>query len=139
MVKNLSCLPRTWLGTEHLPDDPACSCGLTGVPWELHRRGCDRSTRPYVDDDTLALVEGAVASLVVLRGSGSGDADAVLSCLASLIAEAHSRLPDAVADAREHGCSWDEVAGRLATTPSTARGRYAGYTRWRACLPVEEG
>lgn len=131
-----SCLPRGWLGDESFPDVPVCSCGLTGAPFEFHRPGCNRTSHPYVDDDTLALVEGAVESLVLMRGSGRGDAGAVLSCLASLIAEAQSRLPDAVADARERDCSWAEVAVRLAASACTVRRRYGDYSSWRASLPV---
>jgi hypothetical protein len=127
-----SCLPRGWLGDEAFPPDPACSCGLTGAAFEFHRPGCDRSLHPHIDEETLALVEEAVESLVCLRGSGPGDAGAALSALASLIAEAQARLPDAVADARERDYTWVEIATRLATTASTARRRYREYTRWRA-------
>ncbi len=80
------------------------------------------------------MVEEAVESLVCLRGSGPGDAGAVLSCLASLIAEAQARLPDAVADARDRDYTWPEIATRLAATASTARRRYAAYAHWRAGL-----
>ena len=133
-----SCLPRGWLGDESFPADPVCSCGLSVALFEFHRRGCDRSLYPFVDDDTLALVGAAVDSLVLLRGSGQGDAGAVLSCLASLIAEAQARLPDAVADARDRDYTWGEIADRLAATASTARRRYGNYARWRAGLAVPE-
>jgi hypothetical protein len=133
-----SCLPRGWLGDESFPADPECSCGLTGAPSEFHRLGCDRTLHPYLDEVTLALVEEAVDSLACLRGSGRGDAGAALSALASLIAEAHSRLPDAVADAREADYTWAEIGTRLATTASTAWRRYGDYARWRAGLAVQE-
>lgn len=92
--------------------------------------------RPFVDEQTLVLVEEAVESVVCSRGSGPGDAGAVLSALASLIAEAQSRLPDAVADARERDYTWAEIALRLAVTAGTVGGRYRDYVRWRAALPV---
>lgn len=131
-----SCLPRGWLGDEAFPADPECSCGLTGAPFEFHRPGCDRTAHPYLGEETLALVEDAVASLVCLRGSGVGDAGAALSALASLIAEAQARLPDAVADARDGDYTWSEIATRLAVTAATARRRYGHYARWRVSLPV---
>jgi hypothetical protein len=62
----------------------------------------------------------------------------VLSFLASLIAEAQARLPDAVADARDRDYTWPEIAGRLAVGASTVRRRYGGYTRWRAGLSLPE-
>jgi hypothetical protein len=137
-VDVVSCLPRGWLGDECLPADPECSCGLSVAPFEFHRRGCDRTLHPYLDEDSHALVGVAVGSLVWLRGSARGDAGAALSALASLIAEAQSWLPDAVADARERGDTWAEIAARLATTASTVGRRYRGYTRWRAGQPVGE-
>ena len=130
----IQCLPRGWLGTEHLPEEPECSCGMGYVPVELHDRGCDRARAPFLDYDTLGLVDGAVKSLVCSRGSSLGDAGATLSCLASLIAEAQSGLPDAVAEARCHGYTWGEMASRLATTAGTARRRYGSYAHWRASL-----
>jgi hypothetical protein len=137
-VGRRSCLPRGWLGDESFPADPECACGLTGAPFEFHRPGCDRTVHPAIDGDTLALIEQAVESLVCLRGSGRGDAGAALSCLASLIAEAQARLPDAVADARDGDYTWAEIATRLAITTSTARRRYGAYTHWRAGLARPE-
>lgn len=134
-----SCLPRGWLGDELFPVAPECSCGLTGAPFEFHGPGCDRASHPHVDDVTLALVDNAVESLACLRGSVASDAGAALSCLASLIAEAQSRLPDAVAAARDQDYTWAEIAARLATTASTARHRYGGYARWVASLPARGG
>lgn len=131
-----SCLPRGWLGDESFPPDPVCSCGLTGASFEFHRGGCDRTLQPYVDDETQVLVERAVESLVVLRGSGRGDAGAVLSCLASLIVEAQAGLPDAVADARDGEYTWAEIGGRLAASASAVRRHYGDYARWRASLPA---
>jgi hypothetical protein len=109
---------------------------MGGVPLELHRPGCDRARAPYLDYDTLALVEEAVESLVCSRGSGQGDAGAALSCLASLIAEAQSQLPGAVAEARCQDYTWEEIASRLATTARTVRRRYGSFARWRASLTV---
>lgn len=138
-MESSSCLPRGWLGGESFPIGLECSCGLSAVPFEFHRRGCDRSSHPYIDEETLALVEHAVESLVCLRGAGVGDAGAALSALASLIAEAQTRLPDAVADAREQGYTWAEIASRLASTASTVRRRYGHYSAWRGGLGEQAG
>lgn len=129
-----TCLPRGWLGDEGFPVASPCPCGLTGAPSEHHRPGCDRTAHPQLDDETLALVNAAVESLARRRGSAPGDAGATLSCLASLIAEAQSRLPDAVAAARDQACTWSDIAVRLATTAPTARRRYCGYVRWASGL-----
>lgn len=134
-----SCLPRRWLGDETFTAEPTCSCGLTSDPCEPHRRGCDRSLHPYLDEESLALVDGAVVSLTVLRGARATDEGAVLSVLASLISEAQGRLPDAVADARDRGHSWAEIATRLATSAPTLRRRYGDYVLWRSLLPRPEG
>ena len=87
----------------------------------------------------LGLVGAALRCLVGSRGGTPGDPRAELSCLASLVAEAQSCLPDTVADALEQGCSWAEVASRLAVAKSTARRRYDDYVTWRAFLPFGEG
>ena len=104
-----TCLPRGWLGDEGFPVASPCPCGLTGAPSEHHRPGCDRTAHPQLEDETLALVNAAVESLARRRGSAPGDAGATLSCLASLIAEAQSRLPDAVAAALAPGADPWEV------------------------------
>jgi hypothetical protein len=93
---------------------------------------CDQALQPYLDEESLAVVGQAVASLACTRGSGPGDAGAVLSSLASLVAEAQSRLPDAVADARDQDYTWAEIAGRLASSAATVRRRYGDYACWRA-------
>ena len=113
-------MPRGWLGTEHLEDDPECSWGAGGVPYEFDRCGCDMTRAPYLEHDTLELVERAVESLARGRGSSPGDAGTALSCLASFIAEAHSQFPAVVAEARFHGYSW-------------------AVTRWWVSLPTREG
>jgi len=72
-------LPRGWLGEERFPVAPACSCGLTGAPFEFHGVDCDRAVHPHLDEETLALVDDAVDSLACLRGSVGSDAGAALS------------------------------------------------------------
>lgn len=111
-----------------------------GGRWEFSDPRRDDTAIPYTDADTVGVVDGAVDLLVVFRCPlGLGDAGAVLSCLVSLIAEADGRLADAVADARDQGYGWDDIAARLAIGVATARRRYGAYCRWRASGAVERG
>lgn len=90
------------------------------------------SAVPFTDADTVALVDQAVESLVLMRSPLElGDAGATISALASLTTEIEGRLSEAVIDARDQGYIWDDIAGRLATTVTTARRRYAAHARWR--------
>jgi len=101
-------------------------------PWAFTDPRRSHSAIPYTDADTIALIDDAIDTLVLVRSPMElGDAGATISALVSLITEADSRLPDAVADARDQLYTWDAVASRLATTVPTARRRYAAYTRWR--------
>jgi hypothetical protein len=101
-------------------------------PWELSDPRRDRTTRPCTDAGTVTVTDQAVTALVVLRAPAwLGDPGPTISVLVSLVAEADSRLFDAVADAADAGYSWDQVADRLDTSVATARRRYAAYTRWR--------
>ena len=137
MVQECFCLPPEWFGDEGFPADAECSCGLSVAPYEHHRPGCDRAAHPYLDVESLTLVEDALASLVSLRDSVRGGAGAVFACLASLIAEAQSRLPDAVADARSGERTWAQIAAWLGTTATTVRRRHGAYARWRAGVARE--
>ena len=130
--------PKVRLGTETLPPGPVCACAAAHAVPEGHEPGCDRALHPYVGFDTWALVKAAVKHLSGSRDGPVGDARAELSCLASLVAEAQSQLPEAVSDAREQGDSWAQVASRLAVAASTARRRYADYDGWRAGLGLME-
>lgn len=108
------------------------------LPSEWRDPHVSYSAIPYTDGDTIMLIDQAVETLVLLRGPMKlGDAAATVSALVSLIAEADSRLPDAVADARDQGYTWDAIADRLATTVSTARRRYADYAHWRKPLELD--
>lgn len=101
-------------------------------PWDMTDPRRDRSVIPYTDADTEALLDELVDTLIIFRcPMGLGDAAATVSVLASLEAEIAFRLPDAVADARDQGYTWDQIAMRLATTASAARHRYVAYARSR--------
>lgn len=101
-------------------------------PWDMADPRRDRSAIPYTDADTEALIDELIDTLVIFRcPMGLGDTGPTISALASLEAEIALRLPDAVADARDQGYTWQEIAARLATTASAARQRHAAYTRSR--------
>jgi len=91
----------------------------------------DRSAIPATDATTAELIDHAVVALIRCRHGRTDDAGARISALVSLTVEAEGRLDDAVADARQQGCTWDQVAERLASTVPTARRRCAAYSRWR--------
>lgn len=104
----------------------------TASPWEWYDAYEDRSTIPHNDGVTGILIDRAVETLVWIRCPlGSGDPAPTLSALVSLAAEIEIRFDETVADARDHGYSWDDIAQRMAITPRTARRRYAAYTDWR--------
>jgi hypothetical protein len=113
--------------TELFDRDEPCypSYGLL-EPWEE-----DRTEVPATDGHTTALIDHAVQDLVIIRAPFEFNVLPIISTLVSLTAEIESRLPDAVADARDHGYSWDAIATRLNTTTVNARRRYANYARWR--------
>jgi hypothetical protein len=95
-------------------------------PWQE-----DRSEVPATDSHTTALIDQAVHALVLIRAPFEFDVLPSISSLVSIAAEVESHLPDAVADARDYGYSWDAIATRLATTTATARRRYTAYVKWR--------
>lgn len=103
--------------------------------WKLSDPCRDRALHPYTDADTATILDRAVAALIVLRApTWLGDPGPTLSVLVSLGAEAGGRVDDAVAEARDQGYSWDQIACRLATTATAARRRHAGYVAWRGRL-----
>lgn len=89
----------------------------------------DPYLEPSTGDDTEAVIDAAIESLGTVRGlPWLGDASAHLHLLASLMAEAERRLPQAVADARDQECSWAGIGDLLGVTRASAWQRYAGRT-----------
>lgn len=82
-----------------------------------------------VNDETEAVAEQAVVSLVQLRRLEWGDRLAELHALASLRLELDLRLPDAVVDAADQGHSWSAIAHQLGVTATAVRARYADLVR----------
>jgi hypothetical protein len=133
---------RSWPAPTFQPDthELGCDNGETGHPWasELEDPPRDRTGIAYTDHDTAALIREAVETLTNYRAPcGLGDAGATVSGLVSLAAEADAQLWEAVADAHDQGYTWAEIADRLATTVTTARRRYAAYTKWRNTQPLK--
>ena len=86
--------------------------------------GPDEPPAPLTDDASLVLTE-AVDSLARARTPyWLGDTGVHLHALASLLAQAHALLPDAVHDARDQGLSWTEIGTLLGITSDTAARRY---------------
>lgn len=94
---------------------------------------------PETGEDTATLIEEAMTSLVLLRFPASlGDAAAELHALASLAAEAESRIAGAVADAIDQDYRWSDVAISLGITADEARSRFAEHVRSPKEAPFEE-
>ena len=97
----------------------------------------DHYVEPATGQDSRAVLDAAIESLGTLRGlQWVGDAGATLHLLASLVAEASSRVPRAVADARDQEYSWGQVAELLGVTRASAWQRFAGRTA-KARTPLE--
>ena len=93
-------------------------------PMRLHPR------RPLVDDDRAEALEVAICELAMERSPlNHGHAGLRLHLLASLAAQAQALIPDAVADAREHGFEWTEIGDELGISANAARHRYTDHVR----------
>jgi hypothetical protein len=86
----------------------------------------DHYVRPTTGKDARQVLDQATQALRVRRGFGPADDPGVaLHLLASLIVEAQSRLPAAVTEARNQGCSWAQIADLPSVTRATVWQRYA--------------
>jgi DNA-directed RNA polymerase specialized sigma24 family protein len=85
----------------------------------------DHYIAPDTGADTAAAIAAAIKSLAAARNFEDPDATITLHLLASLLAHAQARLPQAVTDARNQGCSWAEIADLLGVTRASAWQRYA--------------
>jgi hypothetical protein len=114
------------------------------------RRGCmvihtamtERRTRyygPTTGEDSATVLDEAIVALAGVRDMGMwiGDASTELHMLTSLIKEAESRLPRAVAEARDQEYSWAEIADLLGVTRASAWQRYAARSD-KNRTPVED-
>lgn len=95
----------------------------------------DYTAIPFTDNASRTILQAAVIDLTRGRGGSFLDPSATVSILQSLLAEAQASLYEAVADARDSGCSWNLIATRLATTVPSARHRFGPYSNWRRQHP----
>jgi hypothetical protein len=91
----------------------------------------NHTTIPFSDAASDAIIDHAVACMVLLRGGDLQDPGSAISALVTFIADAQARLPDLVADARDRGHTWSHIARHLGGTIPAARHRYAEYVRLR--------
>jgi len=73
------------------------------------------------DDDTFDVIDDAITTLGLQRGLWLGDPRNMIHLVASLIDQAQRCLPELVADARDDGCSWQDIATLLDTSPQQAQ------------------
>lgn len=109
----------------HAADEPTRSSLPDRSLWP------DHTIIPFGDAANRAILDHAVACLVMVRGGDHRDPGAFISTLVTLMADAEARLPDLVADARDRGYTWNRIAERLGTTIPAARRHYADYARCR--------
>lgn len=84
---------------------------------------------PVVDDHSATVLDEAIDTLAKLRTPyWLGDSTVRLHALASLLAQTHALLPEAVAQARDQNLTWDQIGGLLGLTPTTAARHYKPTT-----------
>jgi hypothetical protein len=86
---------------------------------------------PFSDAASSAILDHAIACMVLLRGGDLQEPGSTISALVTFIVDAQSRLPDLVADARDRGYTWSRIAEHLGSTIPAARHHYADYVRLR--------
>jgi hypothetical protein len=85
----------------------------------------DEMPAPRTDPDSAAVLAEAIDTLARLRTPyWLGDSAVILHTLASLIAQAHNTLPQAVAAARDQGHTWTEIGQLTNLSAPTAARRY---------------
>ena len=85
---------------------------MTSQPLRLTEPG--ELPAPRIDTDSAAVLAEAVDALAALRTPyWLGDNAVGLHALASLIAQAHTMIPDAVHAARDQGHTWAEIGQLL--------------------------
>jgi predicted component of type VI protein secretion system len=94
---------------------------------------------PVADDDCEAAFDNAIDELIDARSPGChADPGAVLDALASLALKITATVPDVVADAREQGYTWAQIAALLGGTKRAVKRRYARNAKdWRPPLELD--
>jgi hypothetical protein len=84
---------------------------------------------PVVDDHSATVLDEAIDTLGKLRTPyWLGDSAVRLHALASLLAQTHALLPEAVAQARDQDLTWDQIGQLLGFTATTTARRYRPTT-----------
>ena len=100
---------------------------MTSQPLRLTEPG--ELPAPRIDTDSAAVLAEAVDTLAALRTPyWLGDSTVGLHALASLVAQAHTMIPDAVHAARDQGHTWAEIGQLLNLSPAAAARRYRTTT-----------
>ena len=107
------------------PFDHICD-GRDDWPWVLDPALQSYPPRPLIDADSAWILAQAAAELAVIRSPafGLGDALADLHASVSLLRQGQTFLPHVVADARQQGRTWADIATQLEITPAAAQRRY---------------
>ena len=99
---------------------------MTRKPLRLTKPG--ELPAPLLDEFSASVVTEAVDTLAALRTPyWLGDSAVGLHALASLIAQAHTMIPDAVHAARDQGHTWAEIGQLLNLSPAAAARRYRNH------------
>ena len=80
---------------------------------------------PRTGDDTLDVIDDAIAALAERRTLWLGADTTIVHVLASLIAQAERELPLAVSGARDEGATWHDIGVLLGTSAHEAELRFA--------------
>ena len=101
---------------------------MTSQPLRLTEPG--ELPAPRTDADSAAILAEAVDTLAALRTPyWLGDSAVGLHALASLTAQAHTMIPDAIHAARDQGHTWAEIGQLLNLSPAAAARRYRNHPR----------
>src|SRR5450759_2779447 len=86
----------------------------------------DQMPTPVVDDLSATVLDDALGELRTPYWLGNSAVR--LHALASLLAQAHALLPDAVAQARDQDLTWDQIGALLGLPGPAAARRYRPTT-----------
>ncbi len=87
----------------------------------------DHYLAPATGADSFAALGSALEQLASARNLDATDAASAVHLLASLAAEVEARFPRLIADARDGGCSWAEIADLLGVTRASAWQRWGRH------------
>jgi hypothetical protein len=76
------------------------------------------------DEATFEIVDHAIGQLGMHRGLWMGDDCNMIHLVASVIEQAQRFLPYLIAEARQDGCTWRDIAHLLGTDPEQAQRQY---------------